>query len=384
MQSSFQLHQCGASPKVGEVSTTEPKEALSNPCGRRSSWSLQQFLSCCHLPFLHSIYSTYYNYYTVTSDTDSTKMGFITDKVPVRNGSDFTFVCSRIPFAVSCSSILPHGDHNLIDLDLVLKMKIPLQRIRVEKYPLLGETVRTVGFISQTIQCVQQGRISGNIHIQAKVVRDLYSLYKVDCIASIKTFTRLVGKEPNKLAAPDDYVMDLDGGDGEIDDDGDDDTDLAHDGEDNIVLADEGDDNIVETKAAAADKEDDVPDDNQDEVGIGAIPWNYGCKPVPTVDELYPDDDPADNARWYQELHQPRQPSPRRSLGNKENKYKTNVSTEGNEDKMFCKLCFHEGEPVSVVTSSHNLDISCPTMTDQEKETMFGPNWIARMYGYPD
>ena len=96
----------------------------------------------------------------ITSEINSSKMQ-ITDKVPVKNGSDFTFVCSRIPFAVSCSSILPHGDYNLIDLDLVLKMKIPLQRIRVEKYSIMGETMRTVGFISQTIQCVQQGRISG-------------------------------------------------------------------------------------------------------------------------------------------------------------------------------------------------------------------------------
>ena len=51
---------------------------------------------------------------------------------------------------------------------------------------------------------------------------------------------------------------------------------------------------------------------------------------------------------------------------------------------MYCNLCFHEGQPVSVVRSHPNLDITCPTMTDEEKETMFGPNWIAKMYGYPD
>ena len=117
-------------------------------------------------------------------------MGFITDKVPVKNGADYTFVCSRIPFAVSCSSILPHGEYNLIDLDLVLKLKIPLQRIRVERYSIMGETMRAVGYVSQTVQCVRQGRVSGTIHIQAKVIRDLYSLYDVDCIASTKTYSR--------------------------------------------------------------------------------------------------------------------------------------------------------------------------------------------------
>ena len=37
----------------------------------------------------------------------------------------------------------------------------------------------------------------------------MYSLYDVDCIASIKTFTRLVGKGPAK--PPDDAVFILDG-----------------------------------------------------------------------------------------------------------------------------------------------------------------------------
>ena len=35
------------------------------------------------------------------------------------------------------------------------------------------------------------------------------------------------------------------------------------------------------------------------EVDIREFPWNWGVKPVPTVDELYPDEDPADYARWY-------------------------------------------------------------------------------------
>ena len=132
----------------------------------------------------------------------------------------------------------------------------------------------------------------------------------------------------------------------------------------------------------AKDKDEDNPDVNPEDVTIGDIPWNYGYSPVPTVDELWPEDTPEDNARWYKELHQPRPTTPpRKNIGNKKYKFKTNISTE---DEMYCKLCFHEGEPVSVVTSHHNLDISCPTMTDQEKETMFGPNWIARMYGYPD
>ena len=280
----------------------------------------------------------------------------------------------------------------MIDLDLVLKMKIPLQRIKVERYSIMGQSVRAVGYVNQTVQCVQQGRISGNIHIQAKVIRDLYSLYDVDCIASKKTFTRLVGKSPIK---PPDNTMDLEDDYEEPAEEEDDHIDLADDGNDNSVQDDDEekerkfkDSRKARSKDSKATEEDDDADNDNDkgrfgEVNTADIPWNWGCQPVPTVDELYPDEDPADNARWYQELHQPRPTTPpRKAIGKIKRKSKSNLSTE--DDEKFCKLCYHEGEPVSVVMSHYNLDITCPTMTDEEKETMFGPNWIARMYGYPD
>ena len=53
-----------------------------------------------------------------------------TDKVNVENGAYYTFVCHKIPFAITCSTELPHGDCNLIDLDLVNKMKIVKLRER--------------------------------------------------------------------------------------------------------------------------------------------------------------------------------------------------------------------------------------------------------------
>ena len=84
---------------------------------------------------------------------------------------------------LSCSTDLPHGDVNLIDLDLVLKMKIPLRNIRVTRMSLLGHDVRAVGRIKQTVQCVHQGRVQGTVHLEAKVVRDLYSILNVDCLA---------------------------------------------------------------------------------------------------------------------------------------------------------------------------------------------------------
>ena len=123
-------------------------------------------------------------------------MTVTTDKVTVPGGTDHTFVCKKNPFAISCSDDLPHGEANLIDLDLVLRMKIPLRNIRVTRMSLLGHDVRAVGRIKQTVQCVVKGKVQGDIHLEAKVVRDLFSLFNVDCVASSKTYERLLGRKP--------------------------------------------------------------------------------------------------------------------------------------------------------------------------------------------
>ena len=308
----------------------------------------------------------------------------ITDKVAVRGGADYTFVCSKIPFAITCSTDLPHTEHNLIDLDLINKMKIPLRNVKVKRMVLMGRNVRYVGSVSQTIQCVRQGKVCGTIHLQALVVRDLFSLFNVDSIASSKTYERLTGRKPPKPTK-----------DEEMDED---DDDIGEDTEANDEIGDDKEDDEAGDVRVSKDQEDEATkrgtnekqtDDRNDgrygEVNIGDFPWNWGVKPVPTVDELYPEDSPEDNARWYQELHQSRPktpPRPRKTIGKTKSIHLSNVSTE--EDEMFCQLGFHEGEPVSVTTSHHNLDISCPTMTDQEKETVYGPNWLPKMYGYLD
>ena len=123
-------------------------------------------------------------------------MTIVTDKVRIKNGTDYTFVCGKVPFAITCSSSLHHGGYNLIDLDLVNKMKIPLQKIQVCRMTYLGENLRSVGFIDQTVQCVNNGAVQGTVHLSAKVVRNLYERLNVDCVASIKTYERLVGSKP--------------------------------------------------------------------------------------------------------------------------------------------------------------------------------------------
>ena len=84
---------------------------------------------------------------------------------------------------------------------------------------------------------------------------------------------------------------------------------------------DEYDENSDDTE-----EDDEIGDDTEEDDKIGGDTASKdkeeydtkGVKPVPTVDELYPDDDPADHARWYQELHQPRPRTPHiRTIGKK-------------------------------------------------------------------
>ena len=65
-------------------------------------------------------------------------MTIITDKVNVPKGTDFTFFCKKIPFAILCLSEMPHRDANLVDLDLINKMGIPLRNIKVTRMCLLS------------------------------------------------------------------------------------------------------------------------------------------------------------------------------------------------------------------------------------------------------
>ena len=112
----------------------------------------------------------------------------------LRSGADYTFICSKIPFAITCSTDLPHTEQNLIDLELINKMKIPLRNVKVKRMVRMGRNVRYFGSVSQTIQCVNHGKVCGTIHLQVLVVRDLFSLFNVDSIASSKTYERLIGR----------------------------------------------------------------------------------------------------------------------------------------------------------------------------------------------
>ena len=273
-----------------------------------------------------------------------------TDKVVVQDGADFTFVCRKIPFAISCTEIY-HGDSNLIDLSLVNKMKIPLRSIKVKRMSILGHDVRAVGRIKQTVQCVVNGRVQGNVHLEGRVVRDLFSMFNVDCFASSKTYERLMGRKPpdpldEGYESPDDIPI-LGGEDEE-----------GIDKED-----DEKDEEGSITKDSLKEEEEDPPDPAE----VGNPPKN---QPLPTEEnhekaklQKMSDDLYADYYKFG--------PGPRDLQEMKLN----NKQEEELEDELHCELCFREGKPIKIVKSHGDRCPTCPSLTPKQKERILGPYW---------
>ena len=275
----------------------------------------------------------------------------------------------------------------------------------------MGETVRSVGFISQTIQCVRNGKITGNIHIQAKVIRDLYSLFDVDCIASSRTYTRLVGKPPKP---PDDSkVLDLDDivdddtikeedeekptCDGERVTDPTCDaecvTDSASEKQKGVLDATTKDDATVEATKNGIEKYDDRYLEYLSSLQVCQPPsmtlkeWRklpkFGQIRNVSMYETSPGDcsisDEDDEETEDDDDH---------DKDDHRNHYQNETSGYGYRDpepgETFCNFCFVSGQPVRVTHSHNILDVVCPSMSHVDKERLHGPNWLAKMHGYND
>ena len=104
---------------------------------------------------------------------------------------DFVFSCHNRAFAATWSPLLPRPSETLIDLELTEFLDIPIKKIEARKFSFAGTETRVVGHISQTIQCVVNGKTSGTIHLKASVVRHLTKLYNMDCVAGGQMYKRL-------------------------------------------------------------------------------------------------------------------------------------------------------------------------------------------------
>ena len=287
-------------------------------------------------------------------------MTILTDKVNVENGADYTFVCGKIPFAITCSSSLQHGAYNLIDLDVVNKMKIPLQRIKVCRMTYLGENLRSAGFIDQTIQCVKNGVVKGTIHLSAKVVRNLFDNFNVDCIASNKTFEKLTGNKPPDPPDTQD-VMD----------------DQTEDIKEKFLVGDNEDEEEYSSVSSSA-----CSDGRHEPV---SKEWLFGATLIAQTaqkdgeDTLLEIENGLANVKDDSKNNDDEDNDNTSTSDACTNTKDENENEENNSDEdMHCELCFRFGKPINIVTNHDTFCPTCPTMTPRQKEVEIGTDWKAR------
>ena len=44
-------------------------------------------------------------------------------------------------------------------------------------------------------------------------------------------------------------------------------------------------------------------------------------------------------------------------------------------EDIMCDLCFYDGKPISITKSHTNNCPTCPSMTNEAKLNLYGPNW---------
>jgi hypothetical protein len=108
---------------------------------------------------------------------------------------DFVLQCHKRPFAMTVSPHLPKSPENLIDQELVEFLQIPIKKIEARRFSFAGIESRIVGHISQTVQCVVNGKVSGTTHLKAAVVCHMTKLFNIDCVAGGNTVKQLLSAD---------------------------------------------------------------------------------------------------------------------------------------------------------------------------------------------
>ena len=104
---------------------------------------------------------------------------------------EYIFAIKGRPFAMLASQKLPVPPVSLIDFNLVRDLGLEIQDLQCSKYTFAGMKLRILGRISQTLQTIQDGKISGTAHVRANVVENLYGTFDCHSIAGKKMMVML-------------------------------------------------------------------------------------------------------------------------------------------------------------------------------------------------
>jgi len=99
---------------------------------------------------------------------------------------EFVFSCKGRPFAMMSSEKIPVPSLTLIYFNLVQDLGIKMTEIQCSKFTFTGIKLRILGKIHQTVQCVKDGKLKGNVHIKAYVIENLTASFDSHSIAGTK------------------------------------------------------------------------------------------------------------------------------------------------------------------------------------------------------
>ena len=107
---------------------------------------------------------------------------------------EFVFAMKGRPFSMLSSQKLPVPTTSLIDFNLVSDLGLKMTDLQCSKFSFGGQRFRILGKISQTVQTITDGVISGTVHLRASVVEGLRSVFDSHSIAGQK-FTDLLSRK---------------------------------------------------------------------------------------------------------------------------------------------------------------------------------------------
>lgn len=107
---------------------------------------------------------------------------------------EFVFSMKGRPFSMLSTQRLPVPPSNLIDYNLVRDLGLKMSDLQCSKFNFGGQKFRILGKISQTVQTITNGVISGTAHLSANVVENLSNTFDSHSIAGKKITEMLTRK----------------------------------------------------------------------------------------------------------------------------------------------------------------------------------------------
>ena len=121
------------------------------------------------------------------------------DNFPIQR--EFVFAMKGRPFSMLSSQSLPVPSVSLIDFNLVNDLNLKMSDLQCAKFSFGGQKLRILGRISQTVQTITDGVVSGTMHIRANVVEDLRKTFECHSIAG-KKMLEILSRESAATVSP--------------------------------------------------------------------------------------------------------------------------------------------------------------------------------------